>query len=34
MNHVEPLSAKHDYGTFNNTVKPYAADYHVETMLV
>ena len=34
MNHVEPSSAKHDYSMLNSRVKPYAADYYVETMLV
>ena len=35
MNHVKPLGAKHDYGNmFNSRVKPYAADYYVDMMLV
>ena len=32
INHVEPLSAKHDYGMFISGVKPYAADCYVLMM--
>ena len=34
MNLVKPLSAKYDYGMFNSGVKPNAADYYVNMMLV
>ena len=28
MRHVNHLSPKHDYGMFNNRIKPYAADQY------
>ena len=28
MKYVNHLSPKHDYGMFNNRIKPYAADQH------
>ena len=34
MNHVKPLGAKYDSDMFNSMIKPYAADYYVDMMLV